>query len=94
MAQMDAMAASMLPKNFCYYAGGHVHIVENATIESRKNIVYPGPTFPNSFSEIEKLGTGSFCIVENEQINHIKLNIRKVLSLQINCENKKKSRKT
>ncbi len=63
-AQMDAMSASLLPKNFNYYAGGHVHIVHKADIEERKNIVYPGPTFPNNFSEIEKLQCGSFCIID------------------------------
>lgn len=87
-AQMDAMSASLLPKNFDYYAGGHVHIVHKADIESRKNIVYPGPTFPNNFSEIEKLQCGSFCIIEDGKIRHEKVQIHPTISLTFECENK------
>jgi DNA repair exonuclease SbcCD nuclease subunit len=56
---------SLLPKNFNYYAGGHVHIVKDTKIDSHGLIAYPGPLFPNSFSELEKLETGGFYIVED-----------------------------
>lgn len=87
-AQIDAMSASLLPKNFDYYAGGHVHIVDKKDLEQRKNIVYPGPTFPNSFSEMEKLKCGSFCIIEDGKIKHEKIEIHSTITLQIDCQNK------
>lgn len=59
---MDAVSTelSYLPKGFNYYAGGHVHIRCIKPVENYGTVVYPGPTFPNNFSEIEKLGCGSF----------------------------------
>ena len=66
-----------LPKNFSYYAGGHVHYLFDAIKEGYGKIVYPGPLFPNNFKEIEELKRGSFCIVDD------KLNVeRKFLELK------------
>ncbi len=64
MEKMEAQPVSLLPKNFDYYAGGHVHIVANKEIDGYKNIVYPGPIFPNSFSELEHLRKGGMYIVD------------------------------
>ena len=47
--KMDSAPVSFLPRNFDYYAGGHVHIVKEASLDGYKNIVYPGPLFPNNF---------------------------------------------
>ena len=88
MELMEGMAASLLPKNFQYYAGGHVHVVDHASVSERNNIVYPGPVFPNNFAELEKLQQGSFCIVKEEQIQHISLRPHPIISLQINADNK------
>lgn len=71
LKEMDSMAASMMPKGFDYYAGGHVHIIDNKNTETHKNLVYPGPTFPNNFAEIEKLGKGSMCIVEDGEMRRV-----------------------
>ncbi|MBI4141681.1 DNA repair exonuclease, partial [Candidatus Woesearchaeota archaeon] len=87
--KITAMSTSLLPKNFNYYAGGHVHIIHTANLESRNNIVYPGPVFPNSFSEIEKLKTGSFCIVDNWNIQHKKIELQPVVSIILDCTGKK-----
>src|SRR3989344_8475781 len=66
-----------LPKNFNYYAGGHVHYLFDIEKENYGKIVYPGPLFPNNFKEIEELKKGSFCIVDD------KLNVeRKFLELK------------
>lgn len=67
---MDSAPASYLPKYFDYYAGGHIHITEDiaakeAGLDGDARIAYPGPVFPASFSELEKLGAGSFIIVES-----------------------------
>src|SRR3989338_5743067 len=65
MQNIITQPLSLLPKNFDYYAGGHVHIVKDAKIEGYGTIAYPVPLFPNSFSELEKLEIGGFYIVEN-----------------------------
>ncbi len=62
MADAVSTELSYLPKGFNYYAGGHVHTRLVTDVEEYGRIVYPGPTFPNNFSEIEKLHTGSFVV--------------------------------
>ena len=88
MEKMDAMPVSLLPKNFDYYAGGHVHVIDKATIEGYENIVYPGPIYPNSFSELEKLKKGSFVIVDDGHIQHLKIEPHPVESFELDCKNK------
>ena len=51
LSAMASTSASMLPKGFSYYAGGHVHIVADTTIPGYGPIVYPGPLFPANFSK-------------------------------------------
>jgi len=55
---------SYLPKNFNYYAGGHIH----AKIEQEYNgsyIVYPGPLFGATYTDLEYEGERGFYIVED-----------------------------
>tara|TARA_B100002003_G_C14101973_1_gene529980 strand:- start:964 stop:1620 length:657 start_codon:yes stop_codon:yes gene_type:complete len=77
-----------MPKNFDYYAGGHVHIVKQQSIEGYKQVVYPGPLFPNNFSELEELKQGGFYIVEDDQLEFQPVQIKKVESLEIDATNK------
>ncbi len=65
MENIISQPLSLLPKGFDYYAGGHIHIVEERSIEGYGKIVYPGPLFPNNFNELEKLEKGGFYIVEH-----------------------------
>jgi hypothetical protein len=88
MEKMDAAPLSLLPRGFDYYAGGHVHIVKKADIEGYRNIVYPGPTFPNSFSELEKLGSGGFYIYEDGKILHEKIELYPVKRIEVDCDHK------
>jgi len=60
----EAVPISFLPKDFDYYAGGHVHTVLNKNMKDYGTIVYPGPLFPNNFSELETLQNGGFFIVD------------------------------
>ncbi len=85
---MDAMPASLLPKGFNYYAGGHVHVVDNKSLDSHQNIVFPGPTFPNNFAELEKLNQGSFCIVDRWNVRVVPVQVAPVVCVQINASNK------
>ena len=66
--KVDSAPVSFLPKGFNYYAGGHVHIVRQMNLEGYKNLVYPGPVYPNSFSELEKLGCGSMQVYDDGQL--------------------------
>ncbi len=79
---------SLLPKNFDYYAGGHVHIVKDTKIEGYGTIAYPGPLFPNSFSELEKLETGGFYIVENSIPKWHPVQVYNTCKIIIDCSGK------
>ena len=68
MENIISQPLSLLPKGFDYYAGGHVHIVDDKQVEGYGRIVYPGPLFPNSFAELEKLERGGFYIVEDGKL--------------------------
>ncbi|NQV08232.1 exonuclease SbcCD subunit D [Candidatus Woesearchaeota archaeon] len=79
---------SFLPKGFDYYAGGHVHTVMERKQEGYGLIVYPGPLFPNSFKEIEDLGTGGFYIYDSGDIRFEPIKIVDTFHIDIGCENK------
>lgn len=88
LQDMDSSPASLLPKNFDYYAGGHVHIIREADCEQiglgKGKIVYPGPLFPNNFKELEELKRGGFYIWKN-QLRYVPIEIKKVKNYEIEC---------
>lgn len=86
LEKMDSSPVSLLPKGFDYYAGGHVHIVENKTIPGYKNIIYPGPVFPMNLHEFEELGNGSVFYYDDGNIEKIDLPTKKRLSIKINTD--------
>ena len=67
---MDSINSSELPVGFDYYALGHIHFNFEKNIDG-KHIVYPGPLFPNNFSEMDELKEGSFCIVNYDGKIHV-----------------------
>ena len=85
LEKMESCPVSMLPKTFNYYAGGHVHIVDHASLEGYDNIVYPGPLFPNNFYELEKLGAGGFSIYENENIHYMPIKLKETSGIILDC---------
>ena len=88
MEKMDAYSYKDLPKNFNYYAGGHVHYIFDVKKEGYGLITFPGPIFPNNFKELEELGCGGFYIIEdNLKLRHIKLKLKDVLTLRIDVNN-------
>jgi exonuclease SbcD len=87
MEKMDSAPISLLPKGFDYYAAGHVHVRDIRSFPDYKNVVYPGPLFPNNFAELEK-GMGSFCIYDNGKIELKSLDLAKAFLLEIDCEGK------
>ena len=87
LANMESFPLSLLPKGFDYYAGGHVHIVDQAKIDGY-NVVFPGPTFPNTFYELETLKKGGFFIVEDNKARFVELNDFPVFSFTVDCKDK------
>jgi len=60
----ESMPASLLPKGFDYYAGGHVHERMTAEIPGWGLIVYPGPLFGDGYRDLESTDPRGFYIVE------------------------------
>ena len=85
LVEMESCPISLLPKGFDYYAGGHVHIVENTNLEGYKNVVYPGPTFPNNFRELTQLHHGGFYIYDKGELQYKELKLKGVFNLQLDC---------
>lgn len=87
LEHMQGHSLSMLPTGFDYYAGGHVHIVKRYSDHDYCNIVYPGPTFPNSFSELEKLKRGSYVLYDSslkQPVSHQYIEPKTVRAFTIN----------
>jgi len=88
LKDIESSPLSLLPKNFNYYAGGHVHYVFSKKEEGYGLITYPGPLFPNNFKELEDLETGGFYIVEDNEISFEPIQIHNVFKIKINAEAK------
>ena len=90
LEKMDSSPISFLPKGFEYYAGGHVHIVANVNLQDSgyKNVVYPGPLFPNNFAEIEKLKHGGFYIYDNGLLIFKEVKLHEAVCIKLDCEHK------
>jgi len=88
MENIISQPLSLLPKGFDYYAGGHVHIVDDKQIDGYGRIAYPGPLFPNSFAELEKLERGGFYIVEDGNLKWEPIQIYNTEKLTIDCNHK------
>ncbi|MBS3159042.1 hypothetical protein J4206_07195, partial [Candidatus Woesearchaeota archaeon] len=71
-------------------AGGHVHIVANVNLQDSgyKNVVYPGPLFPNNFAEIEKLKHGGFYIYDNGLLIFKEVKLHEAVCIKLDCEHK------
>ncbi len=72
---MESAPKSLLPQNFTYYAGGHLHKTvpeklregdHTLNVDERNNIIYPGSLYPTDFRELEKYQHGGFCIVSGD----------------------------
>ncbi len=91
-AFLDMIASesvTSLPKHFHYYAGGHPHFVFQKKEEGYGWITYPGPLFPNNFSELERLKHGGFYIVDDKlHIQYVPVKIKEVVSFVFAAEGK------
>ena len=87
LEEMESYPVSFLPQGFDYYAGGHVHIVERYQQDRYANIVYPGPLFPNSFSELERLQNGGYYLYDDGTLTRKDLKLKNVHAVKINVNN-------
>jgi DNA repair protein SbcD/Mre11 len=85
LEMMDSAPMSYLPKNFDYYAGGHVHTQCEAETEEKGKIIYPGPVFPNNFKEIEKLEKGSFYYYDEGDGKFISIDTHETYKIILDC---------
>jgi len=88
LEKADSQPLSLLPKNFNYYAGGHPHFIFSKKEENYGIIAYPGPIFPNNFSELEKLGNGGFYIYDDGNLRYEPIQIYNIHSITLDCNHK------
>lgn len=84
MLPIDSLETEGLPQAD-YYACGHLHIEFQY-----ENFVYPGPTFPNSFQELEDLEHGRFYIVDTDSpknLEKVDLKLKQVISFNLELKN-------
>ena len=85
--KVEGESYTSMPKGFNYYAGGHVHYLFDIEKKDYGKIVYPGPTFPNSFKELEELKHGSMCIVDDKlNVKRIPIKLKDVESLNVDVD--------
>jgi len=87
---MDGIKISELPKGFDYYALGHIHKPFKQEING-KIIAYPGPLFPNNFSELAELGNGGFLLVNlNKKLEteRYEIKLKNIFSIEIDAGSK------
>jgi len=81
-----SLPLSLLPDNFSYYAGGHIH--EKIEYDQEKTIYYPGPTFGANYTDLERDQRG-FYIVEDFQPEYIAFEEPSIIKRRIDAENLK-----
>lgn len=59
LAYGQSIPLSLLPKGFMYYGGGHLHRrIEHKHDDGKSMIVYPGPLFGSTFTDLEDTAEG------------------------------------
>jgi len=75
LARMDSIPASLLPKGFSYYAGGHIHEKLEGKLPDFKMINYPGPLFSGYPRDIEQFSKGKrrgfFIVHFNDEVEKV-----------------------
>ena len=82
---IDCLESDSLPEAN-YYAFGHIHVDF-----VYKNMVYPGPIFPNNFQELETLENGTFYLIDTEDLSRpfekVDLKMKEIEPLEIVVKN-------
>ncbi|MBU2590136.1 MAG: exonuclease SbcCD subunit D [Nanoarchaeota archaeon] len=93
MEMMESMKEAELPKNFDYYAGGHVHSILEKDYSTGK-LVFPGALFPNNFKEMEEFKQGGFYVVNydgNLTKEYVPVKLKDVITIDYSVDNKTSS---
>lgn len=92
---MESYPISLLPKQFNYYAGGHIHTIKRVDIDGYGPVTYPGALFPANFRELEQYGCGGMYLIEADTaagtttaITWQPIELYKTLPLCIDCTSK------
>lgn len=70
LSEMETVEASLLPKGFNYYAGGHIHERGEFNLPDRQNVVFPGPLFTGYGRDLEATAKGEkrgFYVIEFDE---------------------------
>ena len=91
----DHMPLSLLPRNFEYYAGGHMHKWNHQKFDDHQNVVYPGTPFAGYHKDLEDNAKGQkrgFVLVEFEDnvksVKFIEIENTEYSIIEINAENR------
>ena len=91
MESMPSAPKSLLPKNFNYYAGGHVHYPHLSFDKDLGGIIaYTGALFPNNFKELEDLSCGGFFIYDSlkKEPTFEKIHLYNTFNIEVDCNKK------
>jgi len=90
LEKIDSQPLSFLPKNFNYYAGGHLHHPTRIEQPLYNTFTYPGALFPNNFLELEKYSHGGYYLIETNQQNITWIPVKMInhIPININCSHK------
>ncbi len=91
----DHMPLSLLPRNFDYYAGGHMHKFNHQEFDDHQNVVYPGTPFAGYHKDLEDNARGQkrgFVVVEFEDkvksVEFVEIENTQYSIIEINAENR------
>jgi len=85
LENVEGLELNKLPKNFNYYAGGHVHYIYEGNYDKGK-VVFPGALFPNNFKELEEFNYGSFYLIDDQlNLKNIRIKLKDILKVKINA---------
>jgi len=96
-SKISGMPLSLFPRGFDYYAGGHVHYVDEKDMEGYGLFVYPGPLFPSGFDELKTLVSGGFFIANVDEkdsggspvsLERVKIMLKNVRCFDFDCNGK------
>lgn len=84
----ESIPLSSLPEGYKYYAGGHIHRRIEGDLDG-KPVIYPGPTFGSSYTDLEKDIDRGFYIVEDWKIDYVPIEVCKINRELINADGMK-----
>ena len=76
LAQMESIPVSLLPKDFDYYAGGHIHTKTESGFPNRERVVFPGTLFAGYSRDLEDSARGEkrgfYIVTFNNKVTEVK----------------------